>query len=32
MSIEWSNDVDNALAVARSSKRQLLIDFNTAPM
>jgi hypothetical protein len=32
MSIAWKNDVDVALAEARTSKRAVLIDFNAAPM
>jgi hypothetical protein len=32
MAIQWSRDVDAALAEARSSGRPLLMDFNAAPL
>jgi thiol:disulfide interchange protein len=32
MAIEWKNDVDAALAEARSADRPVLLDFTAAPM
>ena len=32
MSIAWQNDVDAALAKARTANRPILIDFNAAPL
>lgn len=32
MKIEWTNDVDEGLAKARSSGRHALVDFNAAPL
>ena len=31
MSLEWSRDVDAALAEAKGSQRPLLLDFSAAP-
>ena len=31
MAVEWSKDVDAALADAKSTKRPLLVDFSAAP-
>jgi hypothetical protein len=31
MAVEWSRDVDAALAEAKSATRPLLIDFSAAP-
>ena len=31
MSVEWSRDVDAALAEAKASQRPLLLDFSAAP-
>ena len=31
MSLEWSQDVDAALAAAKASQRPLLLDFSAAP-
>jgi hypothetical protein len=32
MSINWTKDVDKALANAKTEKRHLLFDFNASPM
>ena len=32
MAIQWSKDVDAALAQARTEHKAVLIDFNAAPM
>ena len=32
MAIQWSQDVDEGLARARSSGRLALVDFNAAPL
>lgn len=32
MAIEWTKDVDGALAKAPNEKQALLLDFNAAPM
>lgn len=31
MSVNWSKDVDQALAVAREKDRTILLDFSAAP-
>ena len=31
MSVEWSKDVDAALAEAKASQRSILLDFSAAP-
>ena len=31
MTVEWSRDVDAALAEAKNSQRPLLLDFSAAP-
>jgi len=31
MSVEWSHDIDAALATAAETNRPLLIDFSAAP-
>ena len=31
MSVNWSRDVDTALAEAKTSRRLLLLDFSAAP-
>lgn len=31
MSLQWSRDVDSALAQAKESNRPLLLDFSAAP-
>jgi len=32
MDIQWTDDVDAAMASARQSKKPLLLDFTAAPM
>ena len=32
MAVNWSKDVDAAIAEAKSSKKPLLLDFSAAPM
>jgi hypothetical protein len=32
MAIQWMKDVDAALAEGRRKNKQLLVDFNAAPM
>ncbi len=32
MPVQWRKDVDAAIAEARSSGRQVLLDFNAAPL
>ena len=32
MAIEWTNDVDQALAQGKQECRTLMLDFNAAPM
>lgn len=32
MPIQWTKEIDKALAEASSSKRPTLLDFNAAPM
>jgi uncharacterized protein YyaL (SSP411 family) len=31
MAVEWSKDVDEALATAKEQKKPLLLDFSAAP-
>jgi hypothetical protein len=32
MPVEWTKDIDAALAAARTGNRNVLMDFNAAPM
>lgn len=32
MAIQWTNDVDQALAKGKQEGRTLMLDFNAAPM